>query len=62
MYQQKFKGTMHKLSVVVEELRGSETDEYRTVIMVFINCLLTPDHNAEKRTAIRVEFAGQHNL
>ncbi|XP_065896681.1 inverted formin-2-like isoform X2 [Dysidea avara] len=55
--KKKFKGTMHKLSVVVEELRGSETDEYRTVIMVFINCLLTPDHNAEKRTAIRVEFA-----
>ena len=50
---------MHKLSVVVDELRAADADKYRTVIMVFINCLLTPNNNPEKRTAIRDEFAGQ---
>ena len=53
---------MHKLSIVVDELRAADTDKYRTLIMVFINCLLTPNNNAEKRTAIRDEFAGQQSM
>ena len=53
---------MHKLGIAVDELRAADTDKYRTLIMVFINCLLTPNNNAEKRTAIRDEFAGQQSM
>jgi len=56
--QQKFKGTRHQFSVLVEELRAAETDEYRSVIIAFINCLLAGCHDLDKRLVIRDELLG----
>lgn len=55
---QQFKGMRHKFSVLLEELRAAETNEYRTTIVAFINCLIAGCDDLEKRSAIRDELLG----
>ena len=45
-------------SVLVEELRNAETDEYRAVIITFINCLVARCGSGDERSNIRHELAG----
>ncbi|XP_065896686.1 inverted formin-2-like isoform X2 [Dysidea avara] len=44
-------------SVLVEELRNAETDEYRAVIITFINCLVARCGSGDERSNIRHELA-----
>ena len=49
----------HKFSVLLEELRAAETNEYRTVIVAFINCLIAGCDDLDSRSAIRDELLGE---
>lgn len=51
-----------KYTLLVEELRTAGTDEYRAVIVAFINCLLACCNDVEERIKIRHDLAGaEHN-
>lgn len=52
------KQTRFKYSLLIEELHGAETDEYRGIIVAFINCLLAGCGNIEERSNIRHDLTG----
>lgn len=45
-------------SVLVEELRDAETDEYRAAIIAFINCLIARCGSGDERSNIRHDLTG----
>jgi len=52
------KRTRFKYSLLVEELRTAETDEYRAIIVAFINCLLARCDSVEERSNMRHDLTG----
>ncbi|XP_065896679.1 inverted formin-2-like isoform X3 [Dysidea avara] len=58
LHYKKFKGTRHQFSVLVEDLRAAETDNYRTVLIAFINCLIAGCDDEDRRSMVRDELLG----
>jgi len=53
-----FKTLRYKFSVVVEELKQAKSNEYRTVLLAFINCLIISTPQLKDRNRLRNEFIG----
>jgi len=53
-----FKTLRYKFSVVVDELKQAKSNEYRTVLLAFINCLIISTPLLKDRNRLRNEFIG----
>jgi len=53
-----FKTLRYKFSIVVEELKQAKANEYRTVLLAFINCLIISTPQLKDRNRLRNEFIG----
>ncbi|XP_076235576.1 FH2 domain-containing protein formin 3 isoform X2 [Calliopsis andreniformis] len=56
-YQER-KGERYRLRIVVEELEKAITEDYRTALLAFINCLVISTPELKDRIRIRNEFIG----
>ena len=52
----------YKYQVLVDELREAKSEEYKTSIMAFINCLIISASNIRERNEIRSELIGLNML
>ena len=59
---QRSKGHRYRFSLLTQELRGSETDEYSACILAFINCILAGAADLSRRVKLRNEFIGKDIL
>ena len=48
----------YRFSLLMNELRGSDNDDYKSHIMAFINCLILANDDIVQRTTVRNEFIG----
>ena len=55
---QKTKGQSHEFSILMQELKSSETEEYSAAILAFVNCLIASAETLEERVHIRNEMLG----
>jgi len=53
-----FKTLRYKFSIVVDELKLAKANEYRTVLLAFINCLIISTPQLKDRNRLRNEFIG----
>ncbi|XP_040568629.1 uncharacterized protein form3 isoform X3 [Lepeophtheirus salmonis] len=53
-----FKHLRYRFQLVVCELRNAKGDEYKTVLMAFINCLVISTPQIKDRNRVRNEFIG----
>jgi len=53
-----FQSSRYRFSVVVDELRQAKANEYRTVLLAFINCLVISTPQLKDRNRLRNEFIG----
>ena len=56
---QNAKKCRYRFSLLVDELRGAESDAYRTTILGFINSIILYTDRIEDRVRIRNEFIGK---
>ena len=56
---QKSKGHRYRFSLLTQELRESETEEYSACVLAFINCILAGAADLSKRVKLRNEFIGK---
>lgn len=57
-HYKEFKSSRYRFSVVVDELRHAKSNEYRTVLLAFINCLVISTPQLKDRNRLRNEFIG----
>ncbi|KAF3420633.1 hypothetical protein E2986_02387 [Frieseomelitta varia] len=55
---QKRKNERYRLRIVVEELQNAATEDYRTALLAFINCLVISTPVLKDRIRLRNEFIG----
>ncbi|XP_017883156.1 uncharacterized protein LOC108626791 [Ceratina calcarata] len=55
---QKRKGERYRLQVVVDELQNAATEDYKTALLAFINCLVISTPVLKDRIRLRNEFIG----
>lgn len=48
----------YRFNVIVNELKEATTNDYRTVLLAFINCLIISTPQLKERNNIRNEFIG----
>ena len=56
---QKNRGQSHRFSKLLQELRSSETDEYSSCVLAFINCLIASSDSLDDRVRLRNELIGK---
>ena len=56
---QRSKSQRYRFSLLTQELRQSETEEYSACILAFINCILAGVVDFNKRVKLRNEFIGK---
>ena len=56
---QRTKGQHYRFSLLVQELKGAETEEYVAGILAFINCILAGAPDISARVRLRNEFIGE---
>jgi len=57
-HYKEFQSSRYRFSVVVDELRQAKANEYRTVLLAFINCLVISTPQLKDRNRLRNEFIG----
>ena len=57
---QKFTNQQHIFSILVSELKSSETATYRVTLMSFINVILRGHSEGKIRSRVRDQFIGKH--
>jgi hypothetical protein len=55
----KTKGQPHKFSKLIQEIHSSETDEYTSCILAFVNCLIASTDDISDRIRLRNELIGK---
>ncbi len=55
---QRIKGHGYRFSLLVQELRCSETEEYCACVLAFINCILSGAKDLTSRVKLRNELIG----
>merc|ERR1712083_666310 len=53
-----FQSSRYRFGVVVDDLRQAKANEYRTVLLAFINCLVISTPQLKERNRLRNEFIG----
>ena len=56
---QRSKSQRYRFSLLTQELRESETQEYSACVLAFINCILAGNTDFSKRMKLRNEFIGE---
>ncbi len=56
---QRIKGQRYRFSLLVQELKGAETEEYVASILAFINCLIAGASDLTSRVTLRNEVIGE---
>lgn len=57
---QRTKGHRYRFSLLLQEIRNAETQEYAAVILAFINCIIAGSPDLSQRVALRNEFIGNN--
>ena len=55
---QRTKGLRYRFSLLIQELRSAETQEYTACVLAFVNCILSACEDFNKRIKYRNEFIG----
>ena len=55
---QRTKGLRYRFSLLIQELKGAETDEYCACVLALVNCILAACDDLSKRIKLRNEFIG----
>ena len=53
------KGQRYRFSLLIQELKGAETEEYVACILAFINCLIAGAPDISARIRLRNEVIGK---
>ncbi len=53
------KGHRYRFSLLIQELRSSETEEYCACVLAFINCILSGASDLTQRVKLRNELIGE---
>ena len=59
---QRTKGQRYRFSLLVQEMKGAETEEYVACILAFINCIIAGAPDVTSRVTLRNEVIGEHSL
>lgn len=55
------KGQQYRFSLLIQELKGAETEEFVACILAFINCILAGAPDISSRVRLRNEVIGEEN-
>ena len=59
MYIQCTKGQQYRFSLLIQELKGAETEEYFACVLAFINCIIAGAPDISARIRLRNEVIGE---
>lgn len=57
-HYKEFRSERYRFQLVVDELRAAKSDDYRTVLVAFVNCLVISTPQLRDRNRVRNEFIG----
>lgn len=58
-WMQRTKGQPYRFSLLLQELKGAETEEYVACILAFINCIIAGAPDISSRVRLRNEIVGK---
>lgn len=56
------KGQRYRFSLLVQEMKGSETEEYVACVLAFMNCIIAGAPDISSRIRLRNEVIGERTM